>query len=405
MKTDLADAVLNTPEGLRADAILRKCVHCGFCNATCPTYQLLGDELDGPRGRIYLIKSLLEGNTVTQETQLHLDRCLTCRSCETTCPSGVEYSALLDIGRSQIEKDIKRPWNKLVMRKLLMLILPNRFFFTLFLGLGQMFRPILPATLKARIPQRQSFRKINTTQHERKVVLFQGCVQPAVSPDTNLITESLLDQMGISVIKVNGEHCCGALHHHLGATRTSRKLMKKNIDLWWSILQQDAEAIITTASGCGMMIKEYAEALQDDPCFADKARYISERTCDIGEFLAGENRDLLRDLLQIRNRQLVFQSPCSLQHGQKLDGVTESLLSELGVELTLPQDPHLCCGSAGTYSILQPEISEQLRENKLKKLTGSDPDMILTANIGCQLHLQQTTDVPVKHWIALFEEE
>ncbi len=406
MKTELSDAVRDTPEGRRADAVLRKCVHCGFCNATCPTYQLLGDELDGPRGRIYLIKSLLEGNDYSRETQRHLDRCLTCRSCETTCPSGVEYNRLLEIGRAHIDQKIARPWPQAMQRRLLTLVLPRRALFTALLGLGRVCRPLLPARLRSMIPvRRYSPRKQTASRHQRRVILLQGCVQPALSPDINQVTERLLDRLGIACIKVTGESCCGALQHHLGDLAAARRAMKNNIDRWQPLLDQGAEAILSTASGCGLMVKDYAEVLQDDADYADKARRVSEACMDIGEYLAQQETDTLQRLVTARHERLVFQAPCTLQHGQRQSGTVEALLTRLGVRLTIPRDPHLCCGSAGTYSILEPEISERLRRDKLHKLGSSGPDMILTANIGCQMHLQQASAIPVRHWISLFEEE
>ncbi|MCG8325526.1 MAG: glycolate oxidase subunit GlcF [Thiotrichales bacterium] len=405
MKTELSESIRSTPAGTRADHILRKCVHCGFCNATCPTYQLLGDELDGPRGRIYLIKSLLEGNSASRQTRLHLDRCLTCRSCETTCPSGVEYSALLEIGREHVEKTIPAPVFQKLIRRILLLVLPNRSVFGFFLALGRMFRPLLPRRLKQMIPPGQTPGHRPSGRHDRRVILFQGCVQPSLYPATNAATGELLDSLGIACVSVRGEDCCGAIHHHLGVTDESRARMKKNIDLWWELLQDDAEAIVSTASGCGLMIRDYVDVLQDDPAYAGKARFVSEHCFDLAEFLLREDRNQLRDQLRIKDCRFVFQSPCTLQHGQKLAGVTEKLLNDLGVDVTVPRDAHLCCGSAGTYSILQPELSNQLRQDKIGKLSEQNPDVILTSNIGCQLHLQQASDVPVRHWVTLFREE
>jgi glycolate oxidase iron-sulfur subunit len=404
MKTELTESIRNTAEGARAEAILRKCVHCGFCNATCPTYQILGDELDGPRGRIYLIKSLLEGHDASAGTRLHLDRCLTCRACETTCPSGVEYGALLDIGREQVEKTMKRPWYQRLHRGILKAVLSRRTLFTGLLRIGQFVRPVLPSGLRRTIPSRQPDVSIEALAvHERRVILFQGCVQPGISPETNRIAASVLNGLGIAAVQVKGEQCCGALHHHLGDTRAAKTLMRKNIDRWWPLLQEENECIVSTASGCGLMIKEYGEVLADDPEYRDRAKAISDRCRDIAEFLAAQDTGRLKCMLPTDRRSPAFHCPCTLQHGQHLAGVTESLLAGLGIEPSLPGDAHLCCGSAGTYSILQPELSAQLRHNKLRELLKSKPDTILTANIGCQAHLQQATNVPVRHWITVFE--
>lgn len=404
MKPELSESIKNTAAGQRAEQILRKCVHCGFCNATCPTYQLLGDELDGPRGRIYLIKSMLEGNDCTDDTRLHLDRCLTCRSCETTCPSGVEYNQLLEIGRHQIDQTLSRSLPQQIQRKLVNRLFSNRKLFSLLLKTGQSVRKLLPAKLKSMIPEAVPLNKNKLQQHQRRVILLQGCVQPALSPEINHITESLLDRLGISVSNVSTESCCGALPHHLDDTKQSRRFMKNNIDAWFTLIDNGVEAIISTASGCGLMIKEYGDVLRDDAAYAEKARIISNQCMDISEFLQKEDQQKLAGLINKEFRQPVFQSPCTLQHGQKLAGVTESLLTQLGVQLNTPADPHLCCGSAGTYSIFQPKISRQLRRDKLEKLTKSEPDVILTANIGCLQHLQQATNIPVKHWIYLFRE-
>lgn len=402
MQTFITQELKNTPQGKEADRIIRSCVHCGFCTATCPTYQLLGDELDGPRGRIYLIKSLLEGNDATEKTRLHLDRCLTCRACETICPSAVEYGRLLDIGRHEIEIKVPRTLPERFKRKLLLNVLPYRSRFALLLFCGQIVRPLLPGKLKNMIPERRKTKTVRTQPHKRRVILFRGCVQPALNVNTNRAAIRVLDKLGVSAIEVKNETCCGALSHHLGESAAG--FMKANIDAWWPHIKDGVEAIINTASGCGVMLKDYAYLLREDPDYADKAKTISEMTRDPVEFFTERETEKLQRMIKTADIRVAFQNPCTLQHGQKLGNRTEVLLSSLGLVLLHVKDNILCCGSAGTYSLFQPELSAKLRQNKINNLVNENPDVILTANIGCQLHLQQATDVPVKHWIELVEE-
>jgi glycolate oxidase iron-sulfur subunit len=398
MQTNLADFIKNTPEGLEADRILRNCVHCGFCTATCPTYQLLGDELDGPRGRIYLIKMALEGQGISNRTRLHLDRCLTCRACETTCPSGVAYGRLLDIGRGIVEQKIERPWlqrmRRLALRKLM--AYPRRF--GAVLAAARRVRPLLPAALGRRIPARPPLVAWPSRPHPRTMLILDGCVQPALAPSINAATAKALDRLGIGLIRAAGSGCCGALSHHLAAHEEGKKFMRRNIDAWWPHIEQGAEAIVITASGCGTMVKEYGQALKHDPVYAEKAARVSALAKDIGEILAAEDLEKLRPATP---RRIAFQSPCTLQHGQKLNGLVEGLLAKLGFELTPVAEPHLCCGSAGTYSILQPELSQKLLDNKVAALEAGGPELIATANIGCLAHLQAKSKVPVRHWVEL----
>lgn len=409
MQTKLADFIKNSPQGQEADAILRSCVHCGFCLATCPTYQLLGDELDSPRGRIYLIKQMLEGAPVTQKTQLHLDRCLTCRACETTCPSGVRYGALVDIGRGLVEQQIKRDAKASVMRYSLRKLLPDTKLFGSLLKIGQAIRPLLPGKLKQTIPPRAQPAGIwPQPRHARKMLVLDGCVQPTLAPGINAATARVLDRLGVSLIVAPDAGCCGAVTFHLNAQQEGLDAMRHNIDAWWPLLERgDVEAIVMTASGCGVTVKEYGHLLQHDPVYAEKAQRISAITKDISEILHAEF-DSLQRLLQgndgVKRAKLAFHSPCTLQHGMKIRGTVEKILSASGFDLSPVPDAHLCCGSAGTYSILQPELSQQLLKNKAAALESDHPEMIATANIGCLMHLQQGVQKPIKHWIEWVDE-
>jgi len=403
MQTSLVDEIKHTPEGQEADAILRSCVHCGFCTATCPTYQLLGDELDSPRGRIYLIKQVLEGGPVTDKTQLHLDRCLTCRSCETTCPSGVRYGRLVDIGRAVVEEKVPRSLAERMQRRWLRAVIPHPRRFAALLGIGRLLRPLLPAALREKVPAAQASSAASwpAPRHTRKMLVLDGCVQPSVAPHTNAAAARVLDKLGVSLMSAGGAGCCGALSHHLSAHEEALDFMRRNIDAWWPHVAAGAEAIVMTASGCGAVVKEYGLLLRHDPAYASKAARISALTKDLSEVLAGEDLSALS--ARSESRRIAFHSPCTLQHGQAITGVVEALLRRSGYELTPVADAHLCCGSAGTYSILQPALSQRLRENKLLALHAGAPEIIVTANIGCQLHLQSGTRVPVKHWIELLD--
>ena len=397
MQTQLADFIRDTPEGREADAILRKCVHCGFCTATCPTYQLLGDELDGPRGRIYLVKQMLEGAPPTERTQLHLDRCLSCRACETTCPSGVQYGRLADIGRGIVEKKVGRgPWETL-QRAALSFVLPRTGLFSFFLALGRWFRPLVPKTLKEKIPMASEAPGIwPAARHPRKMLVLAGCVQPALAPRINAAAARVLDRAGISLVEAPGAGCCGALRFHLNDRKAGRNDMRALIDAWWpSVERGEIEAIAMTASGCGSFVKDYVHHFQEDPAYREKAARISALTRDLSEVVEPTARKC--------SGRVAFQSPCSLQHGQQLRGKVEALLVGAGYELTPVADGHLCCGSAGTYSILQPELSGKLKDRKLAALAAGGPQTIATANIGCLAQLQSGTQIPVKHWIELLE--
>jgi glycolate oxidase iron-sulfur subunit len=413
MQTALSPEFKHTPDGQAAEAILRKCVHCGFCTATCPTYQLLGDELDGPRGRIYLMKQVLEGGPVTRSTQQHLDRCLTCRNCESTCPSGVQYGHLVDIGRRIVEERVERPAPERALRWLLKEGLTSPLFAPA-MKVGQALRPLLPGTLKNKVPASAGARahRWPTRQHPRKVLMLMGCVQPAMMPNINSATARVLDACGIQTLVADDAGCCGAIRTHLNDTAGGLADMRRNIDAWWPLVagltdQGSVEAIVMNASGCGVTVKDYGHALEHDPDYADKARRVSELTRDLSELLP----DLLPKLqsrLGQRNGPigtLAFHPPCTLQHGQQLRGGVETHLNALGFDVKLtPVEPHLCCGSAGTYSVLQPHMATQLRDRKLTHLAPLKAQTIVSANIGCIQHLQSGTKTPVKHWVEVLDE-
>jgi glycolate oxidase iron-sulfur subunit len=394
--------LLETADGREAEAILRQCVHCGFCTATCPTYQLLGDELDGPRGRIYLMQQVLEGAPVTAKTQLHLDRCLTCRACETTCPSGVRYGRLLDIGRQHVEKRVARSLWQRVQRKALLLVLPSRSMFGALLRLGRLLRPLLPGGLRRAVPPLHLAGPWPAARHTRRMLLLQGCVQPALAPNIDAAAARVLDRAGVSLVQVAGAaSCCGALAHHLSDEATALRQARRNIDAWWPDIERGVEAVVVTASGCGTMLKDYGSLLRDDPRYADKAAKVSALFRDLSQAVAAEAAKLPRMVIQ---RRIAVHSPCSLQHGLQIRGVVEELLRSAGCTLLPVKDGHLCCGSAGTYSILQPELSQQLRANKLAALEAGDPEQIVTANIGCLTHLGAGSARPVRHWIEVLDE-
>jgi glycolate oxidase iron-sulfur subunit len=401
MQTNLADFIKDTPEGQEADAILRSCVHCGFCTATCPTYQLLGDELDGPRGRIYLIKQVLEGKAATQKTQMHLDRCLTCRNCESTCPSGVQYGRLVDIGRGIVEKQVKRPLAQQLVRTALKEILPRKSVFNPAMKMGQLVRPLLPGVLKNKIPQARPAGVWPSRSHARKMLLLDGCVQPAMSPNINAATARVLDALEVQLIVAPKAGCCGAIRHHLNDQDGALDDMRRNIDAWWPYVEAGAEAIVTTASGCGVTVKEYGHLLAHDPAYAARAARISELTKDLSEIMPAFEQQLVAKV-KVKKR-VAYHPPCTLQHGQQIRGKVEGVLRAVGVDVTLCADSHLCCGSAGTYSVLQPDLSYQLRDNKLKNLEATQADEIVSANIGCLTHLQSGTDTPVRHWVELID--
>lgn len=403
MQTNLADFIKDTPEGKEADSILRACVHCGFCTATCPTYQLLGDELDGPRGRIYLMKQVLEGKPATAKTQLHLDRCLTCRNCETTCPSGVRYGRLVDIGRKIVEDQVPRAPADRAMRTALKETLPRSWVFSPAMKAGQLLRPLLPAVLKNKVPKKQSAGTWPRREHARKMLLLDGCVQPSMSPNINAATARVFDALGVQLIVAPRAGCCGAIRHHLNDHDGARDDMRRNIDAWWPHVEAGAEAIVMTASGCGATVKEYGHLLEQDPAYAQKARRISELTRDLSELLPAFEEELKQKLRGKVARRVAWHPPCTLQHGQKIRGKVEDVLRGIGVDVQLCADSHLCCGSAGTYSVLHPDIAYALRDQKVANLEATRPDMIVSANIGCITHLQSGTATPVAHWIELVD--
>jgi len=401
MQTFLSKAFKDNDEGREADEILRSCVHCGFCNATCPTYQLLGDERDGPRGRIYLIKEMLEQNTASRETQLHLDRCLTCRACETTCPSGVQYNRLLEIGRAAVETHVKRPLEEKIKREALLHTVPEPGRFRLLLKLAGLVSPLLPAEYRNSIPAVEpGVPDWPSNVHQRKVLLLTGCAQSVTAPRINLAAARVLDRLSVQALPANG--CCGALSHHLSKREKTLTTLRRNIDAWWPVIEDGAEALLLTASGCAPTVMDYGHLLRQDRDYADKARTISSIAQDISMFLGNEDLQL-PPATAAAEAPIAFHCPCTLQHGLKGAGRVEALLSRLGFQLTKVQDAHLCCGSAGSYSVLQKDLSRQLLERKLACLEKEQPALIATANIGCLLHLQSGTDRPVKHWIELLE--
>jgi len=410
MQTNLAAEFKDTPDGAEADAILRKCVHCGFCTATCPTYQLLGDELDGPRGRIYLMKQVLEGVAPTRSTQLHLDRCLTCRNCETTCPSGVQYGHLVDIGRRIVDERVERPRAERAVRWLLKEGLTSPLFGPA-MKLGQWLRPLVPAALKDKVPAAAPPRARLWPQreHPRKVLMLMGCVQPAMMPNINSATARVLDAAGIQTLVADDAGCCGAIRSHLSDTAGGLSDMRRNIDAWWPLIdgltsQGKVEAIVMNASGCGVTVKDYGHALAHDAGYAGKARRVSELTKDLSELLP-DIVPALKPRLHRRAKSLAFHPPCTLQHGQQLRGIVETQLTALGFDIQLaPHESHLCCGSAGTYSVLQPGLAHALRDRKLKNLAPLEAQVIVSANIGCIQHLQSGTATPVRHWVEVLDD-
>jgi glycolate oxidase iron-sulfur subunit len=412
MKTNIINDFLQTHDGEQANKILRSCVHCGFCNATCPTYQLLGDELDGPRGRIYLIKQTLEGREPTRETQKHLDRCLTCRNCESTCPSGVQYSHLLNIGRALVNEKVARSVGQKSLHTVLRKTFLSPLTFGTLIKTGQLFRPLLPNKIKRSIPEKEKRVHFDNVSHVRKVLLVAGCVQSSLKPNIDTAARVVFDKLNIECVEIPAAGCCGALSHHLNAEAEAMQIIKKNIDSWWPLVENKAiEAICMTASGCGVAIKEYAQLLASDKNYADKAKTISKLYKDPAEIVSQElnntennARPQLANTISnsVQNKNVAFHPPCTLQHGMKLNNLIEPILRQCGFTVHAFKDKHLCCGSAGTYSITQKTLSQQLLANKLGHIKKVDADMIVTANIGCQLHLQSGTATPVKHWLELF---
>jgi glycolate oxidase iron-sulfur subunit len=402
MQTNLADFIKGTRDGDEADAILRTCVHCGFCTATCPTYQVLGDELDGPRGRIYLIKQVLEGATPTRKTQLHLDRCLTCRNCETTCPSGVKYGRLVDIGRKVVEQRVQRSLGERITRTMLKETLPRAWIFKPAFMAGQMVRPFLSKSMQDKLPVTRNAGQWPTRAHARKMLVLEGCVQPSMAPNINAATARVLDAFGVQLVVATKAGCCGALRYHLNDQDGGLDDMRRNIDAWWPLVEQ-VEAIVMTASGCGVTVKEYGHLLAHDGAYAEKAKRISELTRDLSEIMPQFEAELGAQLKGKIAKRVAYHPPCTLQHGQQIRGTVEGVLRAAGVDVKLCADSHLCCGSAGTYSVLQPGMATELRDRKLANLHATGAEEIVSANIGCLTHLQSGTDTPVTHWIELID--
>lgn len=404
MQTNLADFIKDTPEGIEADAILRACVHCGFCTATCPTYQLLGDELDGPRGRIYLIKQVLEGETPTRKTQLHLDRCLTCRNCETTCPSGVKYGRLVDIGRKVVEARVPRPFADKVKRTTLKAFLPRAGLFKPAFRAGQMARPLLSPTLQDKLQPARAPGRRPTREHARKMLALEGCVQPAMAPNINAAAARVLDVLGIQLIDAPKAGCCGAVRFHMNDQDGGLDDMRRNVDAWWPYVERGGvDAIVMTASGCGVTVKDYGHLLAHDAAYAAKAARISALTKDLSEVMCDFEGEIARRLAGRIHERVAFHPPCTLQHGQQIRGKVEGVLRAAGVDVVLCAESHLCCGSAGTYSVLHPEIAHQLRDRKLAHLEATGAQEYVSANVGCISHLQSGTATPVTHWIELVD--
>jgi glycolate oxidase iron-sulfur subunit len=404
MQTNLADFIKDTPEGIEADAILRACVHCGFCTATCPTYQLLGDELDGPRGRIYLIKQVLEGETPTRKTQLHLDRCLTCRNCETTCPSGVKYGRLVDIGRKVVEQRVLRPFADRVKRTTLKEFLPRAHLFKPAFKAGQLARPLLPSTLQDKLQPARDPGRWPVREHARKMLVLAGCVQPAMAPNINAATARVLDALGIQLVEAPKAGCCGAVRFHMNDQDGGLADMRRNVDAWWPYVEQGGvEAIVMTASGCGVTVKDYGHLLAHDDAYAVKAARISALTKDLSEVMCDFEGEIARRLAGRIHERVAFHPPCTLQHGQQIRGKVEGVLRAAGVDVVLCAESHLCCGSAGTYSVLHPDIAHQLRDRKLANLEATGAREYVSANVGCIAHLQSGTATPVTHWIEFVD--
>jgi glycolate oxidase iron-sulfur subunit len=403
MQTNLADFIKDTPEGIEAESILRACVHCGFCTATCPTYQLLGDELDGPRGRIYLIKQVLEGAEPTRKTQLHLDRCLTCRNCETTCPSGVKYGRLVDIGRKVVEERVARPLGDRIKRATLKEALPRTALFGAAFKAGQLVRPVLSRDLQDKLQPARPAGHWPTRTHTRKMLVLDGCVQPAMGPNINAATARVLDTLGVQLVVAPKAGCCGAVRYHMNDQEGGLDDMRRNIDAWWPYVEQ-VEAIVMTASGCGVTVKEYGHLLAHDEQYAAKAARISELTRDLSEIMPQFEAQLAARMEGRAAKRVAYHPPCTLQHGQQIRGKVEGVLRAVGVDVVLCAESHLCCGSAGTYSVLHPEIAHALRDRKLANLEATGASEIVSANIGCLAHLQSGTDMPVAHWIELLDD-
>ena len=403
MQTSLSPEFQNTAEGQLAEDILRKCVHCGFCNATCPTYELLGDELDGPRGRIYQMKQLFEGQA-SGDMRLHLDRCLLCRACEPACPSGVRYGVLLETSKIILDEKFPRSVAGRIWRRIIAQIFTRRRLFAQLLGLGRRMRVVLPRALADKVPKRVPPLPMNWPQsspphsHQRRMIVLAGCVQSVVAPNTNLAAAVVLDRLGITLFEVADAGCCGGVGLHTCGENEGKAAARKLIDRWMPHLEQGVEAIVMTASGCGVTLKDYPRLFEDDAEYREKALRISAMTVDLCEVVA---RELPVGYTPSIRKKVAFHPPCTLQHGLRISGSVEALLRRAGHTLCEVRDAHLCCGSAGTYSILQPKISAQLRRAKQSALAAAEPEVICTANIGCQLQVGEGAAIPVVHWIEL----
>lgn len=401
MQTTIHSTFANSGDAQSAEKILRSCVHCGFCNATCPTYLELGDERDGPRGRIYLIKQFLESGEVSRTSQRHLDRCLGCLACETTCPSGVEYGVLLDIGRDMIDQRVDRPLHQRFTRRLLRLIVPKRTIFAVLLRVGHVLRRILPSRIRAIVPSRQRKMPIIAAKHTRKVVLLDGCVQAAATPNTNAAASRVLDTLGISTVRVPAVGCCGAVSYHLTAHGEARDTFIRNIDALIPLLDSGVEKIVSSASGCTAMLKKYGKVMAEDRGYAELACKVADMTVDLSEMLSDEDTS---QFTVEGTTPVALHCPCTLTHDLGQAGTLRELMQRCGVNLTQTRDDHLCCGSAGTYSILQPMLGRTFLYNKIDALLIGSPARIVTANVGCQMHISSASPVPVLHWVELLAE-
>lgn len=401
MRTVIEGPLAGTVAGAVAEQVLRACVHCGMCNATCPTYQLTGDELDGPRGRIYLMKQVLEGAAPTRLTLDHLDSCLSCRACETTCPSGVQYHRLLDIGRDQVVSAAPRPLGERVWREAIRRVTVSPALFRAVVALGRTVAFALPSSLRGKLPPRVAPGKRPTAVQVRRMLMLTGCVQSASAAHFNAATARVFDRIGVSLIEAPQAGCCGAASFHLDATTQARAQARANIDAWLPLIEAGAEALIINSSGCAAFVRDYPDVLRDDPVYAPKARRVAELVRDPLEILSTETITPRRAPAEPR---IAVHEPCTLQHGLKLTGRIAPLLRKLGYDPQPVADNHLCCGSAGAYSLLQADMSQKLRAAKLAALEASSPQAIYTANIGCWMHLSDGSRAPVRHWIEAVDD-